>query len=248
MKFKITRQVPGLLRYEYAALEIEGDHKPDGAEFAEAVSAADIWAEEQRQKLPEKVLSSLVPEAAPAPYVAPAPQAAPKPTPHAVAAPRPAQAAQDGNTMHGPLGYPVGLLAETMARIFPVATRNGKPLATDQNGMKMLERDFHRAGAVYTSKTGKQYFSIKNTMAEYAADIKAKGWDLRAVTFTWERMLKLFKILESDGSVTLTVPIWDKERGGRVDQQVRYEIPLAGSAQESMNMSDTLPPDDDVPF
>jgi hypothetical protein len=257
IKFKITHQVPCSLRYEFANFEIEGVYNPDhpeGGSFADAVRASDKWAEEQRAKLSPELLKALDASAT-APYGVAgggrtAPPAPPRPPPSAApAAPRgghaPAPAAApSAPAEYGPLGYPPKEYAEAIAWVKNHAHRGGYPCMSDPKAAEKVERDFVRAASVF----GEKGFTIKNTLAEYAADIVSKGWDLKAVSGTWDRLEKLVKALKADGRVTLTVPTWSRERGGRVDQTVEYTVPLYAE-----NITPPLPAsapayDGDVPF
>lgn len=234
MKFKITRQVPGPLRYEYAAFEIEGDTKEDadsetGAEYALAVAVANRWAEEQREKLTPAVLAGLSQEIVPPAPRPPAPTAAPRqaqPPPAQQRDPQGPPAAQPKAKEHlGPMGYPIMAYQDAVKWIIRSALRNMEPIAGSQYGPKQTERDFVRAASVNTNpNTGKTYFTLKNTMAEYAADIIGKfpQFGVDNVARTWERMEKFVKMLESDGHVTLHVPTW--KDGAIAYSEINYSL------------------------
>lgn len=133
------------------------------------------------------------------------------------------------NVAYGPYGYPPGQLAETLARLYPIVERDGHLISGSRDGLQLLERDFVRAGSMNTDeKTGKVNFTTKNTMMAYAADLYGKwpDWAGDAITRSWEYTLVLFKMLESDGHVTLTVPTWDLATKARKNVQVTYSIPF----------------------
>lgn len=240
MKFKITRQVPGVLRYEFAALEVEGEVKPDGAEFADAVSAADTWAREQRGKLPEKVLAALTqdgqqqgytPRPAPAPAPSASRPAAAPAAPQASRAAHPAPSSEPASeALYGPLGFPVNDYKALLYKVISTCKRNGYTCATDEKASKAVERDFVRAASVYTNKEGRVYFTMKNTLQDMAADAMAKGWGTNGVSMCWDRMVRLAKALEADGHVELVVPGWDPTAKARKDFAARYEVITAPPA------------------
>lgn len=256
MKFKITRQVPGVLRYEFAALEVEGEMKDGGAsttDFFDAVTAADRWAAEQREKLGEKVLANLAqdgqqPGYAPRPAPAPAPSA-----PKAAAAPSapqrtPAASSQPASeALYGPLGFPVEEYRAVIAKIIATCKRNGYTCAQDEKAAKAVERDFVRAASVYTNKEGRVYFTMKNTLQDMAADAMAKGWGTKGVSMCWDRMVRLAKALEADGHIELSVPGWDATAKARKDFAARYEV-IQQTAPTFESMGEEVGPEDEVPF
>lgn len=256
MKFKITRQVPGVLRYEFAALEVDGEYNPDNAAdhvFKDAVIAADRWAMEQREKLGEKVLANLCqdgqqPAFTPRPAPAPAPSASrPAAAPAAPQrAPAPSQE-KASESLYGPLGYPVEEYKALIGKVVATCTRNGYTCATDEKAGKAVERDFVRAASVYTNKEGRAYFTMKNTLQDMAADAMAKGWGTKSVSMCWDRMVRMAKALDADGHIEFLVPGWDATAKARKDFAARYEV-IRQQEPSFSDMGEEVGPDDSTPF
>lgn len=261
MKFTLEVQVPGVLSYEFSKLTIEGTTDAmGGGDYQPAITAANGWAQEQRSKLPPHVLEALDPSK---PKFQAFPQkgapaaSAPRSAPPAFPASRPpstAQAAPQGgqDVPYGPLGYPAAEYAQLMGRLCKSVARNGRPVAGDSMAQKSVERDFVRAAAWNKNeKTGREYFTIKNTMAEFAADMIGRNpsWGAQAVARAWEKLANMEKALLADGRLTLQVSLWSN--GAVSYAPVEYTVQgqaAAAPAQDDDFFGEGAPNDDSVPF